>query len=67
MFKDYTILQMHKAHGKGLITPGVNNCYCNLEGLESPMIYTKIQPQSFLGSGDEYVLTIYVHGGCLIQ
>ena len=25
----------------------------NLVDLESPMLYTKIQPQSFLGSGEE--------------
>ena len=27
--------------------------WTNLVGLESPMLYTKVQPQSFLGSGEE--------------
>ena len=27
--------------------------WINLVDLESPMLYTKIQPQSFLGSGEE--------------
>ena len=42
----------------------------NLVDLESPMPYTKIQPQSFLGSGEEYFqefFTICGRGSHLVQ
>ena len=40
--------------------------WTNLADLESPMLYSKIQPQSFLSSG-ESVFTIYGHGSQLVQ
>ena len=47
MFKDYTILYMSTAQGQGQIIPGVTKFWLLLKG------YIKIQPKSFLGSGEE--------------
>ena len=39
--------------------------WTNLVDLEFPMLYTKIQPQSFLDSKDFKCFTIFGHGGHL--
>ena len=42
--------------------------WTNLVDFEFSMLYTKILPQSFFGSGDDFqVFTIYGHGGHLVQ
>ena len=59
------ILPCHeKVIGQPAIITGTN-----LVDLQSPMVYTKIQSQSFLGSGgaDFKGFTIYGYGGHLVQ
>ena len=47
---------MHKDENFALLKNGLITrviTWINFVDLESPMIYTKIQPQNFLGSGEE--------------
>ena len=57
-------LAVKKAKGQ----PRIIIC-ANLVDLESLILYTKIQPQSFLGSGENFFtffFIIYGHGGHLV-
>ena len=50
----------------GLPLKGMIIIWTNLAGLEPQMLYTKIQPESFLDYGEEdffIVFTLYGHGG----